>query len=349
MNAYKVPSKEDGNKSQNTLPLNQFSLAGKSGELKDKAVSPDPLLGELALKGQATVWYGRPNSGKTLIALSLILGAVESGSIEPSQIYYCNLDDSSDGLAIKAELFDEWGINMLAQGYEKLTLTKLLECLNAMADDPAIDLSGHLFVFDTLKKLVDLMHKKQASDFANLVRRLVGKGATVLALAHTNKHPGADGKQIPAGTSDIIDDLDCAFVIGADDKDGSRHVSFSCVKRRGNVADKAVYTFDSTADISYQERLVSVTPGRVDLQAEYEVGGPSDDDLYVSIENAIIYGTNPSKMSIVKQVAKSPLGVSERQVLYALEAGTGERWTFDRKAHGRMVYRVLEADPTPDG
>ena len=52
-------------------------------------------------------------------------------------------------------------------------------------------LSGYVFIFDTLKKFVDVINKKNAKDFLKLMRKLSTKGATVCLLGHTNKYTDA--------------------------------------------------------------------------------------------------------------------------------------------------------------
>lgn len=54
------------------------------------------------------------------------------------------------------------------------------------------------------------MDNGKSSDFAKVIRQFSLKGGTVIALSHANKHPGADGRTVYSGTTDIVDDFDCA-------------------------------------------------------------------------------------------------------------------------------------------
>ena len=69
------------------------------------------------------------------------------------------------------------------------------------------DLGGSVLFVDTLKKIPDLMSKSSVKEFFNLTRTLTGKGATVVLLAHANKHP-ANGKIIFEGVGDVESDCD---------------------------------------------------------------------------------------------------------------------------------------------
>ena len=53
-----------------TNPLDSFSLRGQSKELEKTIAEQIPILGQLALKAQAAVFYAAPNTGKTLITLN---------------------------------------------------------------------------------------------------------------------------------------------------------------------------------------------------------------------------------------------------------------------------------------
>src|SRR5690554_4837108 len=118
-----------------------------------------------------------------------------------------------------------------------------------------------ILVLDTLKKFADLMDKQAGSRFMNHVREFVSHGGTVIMLAHTNKHRDADGKLVFAGTSDVVDDIDCAYIIDvleAGPLDQSKTVIFENFKSRGDVADKATYRYSTFKGQSCNALLESV-------------------------------------------------------------------------------------------
>jgi hypothetical protein len=79
-----------------------------------------------------------------------------------------------------------------------------LQKLNATATD----LGEFVFIFDTLKKMTDVINKREAKVLYTLLRSLSTKGATIILLGHTNKHLGLDGKTIFEGTGDLRADVD---------------------------------------------------------------------------------------------------------------------------------------------
>ena len=334
-----------------TNPMNKHSLLGSADELKKYAVAQLLLLGSICLLGEATVWYGKYNTGKTIILLHLIDDAVRSKRIDPSNIYYVNADDSTPGLAEKARLFDDLGAHMLAPGHKDFnTNTLIIRMEEMIASDSA---RGVFIVVDTLKKFVDVMDKKSVRAFTSLIRRFAMRGGTFLALAHTNKRDGPDGKPIPEGTADILSDFDCGYLLapaGEVKSTGERVVEFTCVKSRGRAAQMAQYAYDPDPDLSYTERLCSVREVDPNDEVERVADNPEESYIIENIELCIRHGSL-TKMAILK-TAWMATKVSRRTVLGVLEQYTGDdpkthRWNYARREHGRMEYFLLT--PPSDG
>ena len=247
-------------------PLLKYSLLGSAAKLRESAQQQKPLLGSVCLTGEATVWYASYNTGKTLLCLSQIVDAVRTGAVDPSKVFYANADDSKQGLADKEELFDDLGIHMLAPGLEGFETDRLITAMQEMIASDGCH--GFVIVIDTLKRFVDVMEKSKIRVFTGLVRRFVMAGGTFLALAHTNKRPGKDGKPIPEGTADVLSDFDCAYLLqGLDDElTGERIVQFECVKSRGPAVRRAAYAYDASEMLTYVDRLCSIR--EVDYDAD---------------------------------------------------------------------------------
>lgn len=227
-------------------PLATYSLRGSAAEFERMATEATPLLGELCMSGQATIWYAPPNAGKTLITLKLLIDAVANGRINAANAYYINADDSSAGFAAKMRLMDDIGVHTLAPGFKSLKAENLKDVLFEVASrDKA---RGTLIILDTVKKFVSLMDKSKSSQFNQVCRQVVMRGGSILGLAHTTKSPNSSGKLRYAGTTDMIDDFDAAYVITPLDADEGRDekvVLFEALKRRGDNAQNAAYAYVS--------------------------------------------------------------------------------------------------------
>lgn len=102
------------------------------------------------------------------------------------------------------------------------------------------------------------MDKRAASSFGNVARQFVLAGGTLICLAHTNKHKNADGKGVYAGTSDIVDDCDCVFMIdkiseSEDFFSKTIKVEFTNKKSRGNNANKIGFSYEKSIDCHYSD------------------------------------------------------------------------------------------------
>lgn len=336
-------------------PLDRYSLRGRSQEVEKNAIAQVPLLGNIALQGQFTAIYAAPNAGKTLIVLHLLIEAITQGGINSAKVYYINVDDDSNGLLTKLRIAEEYGFHMLAEGYRDFTAAGFLTLMREMIEfDQA---RGVVIIFDTLKKVVDLMSKERSSAFTRVARQFVLKGGTLVGLAHTNKNPGADGKPIFSGTSDLRDDADCAYTarpLPIEASGSEKAVVFENIKRRGNVAFEAAYSYTVEPNASYHELLASVRS--VDpLQLPTLIAAETarnDEDVIATALECIAAGVN-TKMRLAETVAQRA-GVSKRRAVRVIEKYTGaartlHRWNFVVGERGAKVFRILDATPATLG
>ena len=143
--------------------------------------------------------------------MSELPSAVLEGRLRGEDAFYVAADDNPAGVLEKIEWLGPYGVHVLAPGFLDFDPKHLTKLLQEMIDQ---DKARNAFVIlDTLKKAVSLMDKREASGFADFARRFVMRGGTFLGLAHTNKRTDKDGRPIFAGTSDILDDFDCAYTI----------------------------------------------------------------------------------------------------------------------------------------
>lgn len=328
-------------------PLLRFTLRGQAARLDQESTRQVPLLGTFCLMGQGTVLAAPPNAGKTLITLALLIEAIEEGRIRGEDAVYVDADDSTQGVAEKVRLLDEFGVHVVAEGYNGFRAGLLAGALEEMIADGSA--RGKFLILDTFKKFTQLMDKRDTGRFTAVARRFVLTGGTLLCLSHTNKHQDANGRNVFAGVSDIIDDLDCAYVVDVKPgDDGERVATFTNKKRRGNVPDALAYAYSQAPEISYVERLTSVH--KVDARIEGEAEGKApDEEILESIALTIHHGRDRGKMEIVRMVSGFEK-VSRRRVLKLLEAHTGDdpaanRWRHVVRAHGKFTYELLGPPP----
>ncbi|TPG13199.1 AAA family ATPase [Sphingomonas oligophenolica] len=330
-----------------TNPLTCYSLRGESQAFREQAIEATPLLGDLCLNGQVTVWFAAPNAGKTLIALNLLIEAVRAGRIAGHNAYYVNADDGSEGMATKMELMDDLGVHTLSPGFREFKANLLVPKLIQMAERD--EARGVFVLVDTAKKFTSLMDKKLASAYGDACRQVAMRGGAVLNLAHVNKAPKPDGTPQFAGTTDLVDDADAAYMLSPVEeagKPGEKIVEFRNFKRRGDNAQSAAFGYAAEDGVGYVERLSSVRPIDLDTLDNFKrVEIQRVDEDVVAIIAACIADGHNTKMVLGKEAADRG-GITGREAYRIIERYTGDdplqhRWQFTTKARGAKVFALL--------
>ncbi len=242
---------------KSAFDISQFVLNGQSTNMEENMLKDAFILGRMAILGQWTVFYAKPNAGKTLLTIWLLIQAIKDGKINGKDVYYINADDNHKGLVHKLKLAEHYGFNMLAPSYNGFKPEMLTNILMHLVKSNAA--SGKVVILDTLKKFNDIMQKSQSSVFGEAIRAFISHGGSVIALAHVNKHRGADNKVIFSGTSDIVDDADCAYTLDIiKEESGIRTVNFENFKSRGDNALNASFEYSYKEGDTYQTRLNSI-------------------------------------------------------------------------------------------
>ncbi len=244
--------------------MTKFSLTGLSAEMEKQMLEDRFILGRMAIFGQSSAFYAKPNTGKTLIVMKLISEAIASGEINGNDVFYVNADDTYKGILYKTKIAEKYKFHIVAPSHkgangEIFKSDKLVVYLKSMIETDQA--KGKIFILDTVKKFTDLMSKKNCSNFGEAVRQFVSHGGSVIMLAHANKHRDDDQKIVYSGTADLVDDADCAYTIDViqDDPGGMRTVKFENFKSRGDVVLEAFYQYDYLPGTNYFDRLDSVT------------------------------------------------------------------------------------------
>ena len=129
---------------------------------------------------------------------------------------------------------------------------------------------------------------------------------------------------------------------------------FENIKRRGNVAFEAAYSYTVEPNASYHELLASVRsvdPLQLPTLIAAETARNDEDVIATAIE-CIAAGVN-TKMRLAETVAQRA-GVSKRRAVRVIEKYTGadrtlHRWNFVVGERGAKVFRILDATPATLG
>ena len=258
---------------------------------------------------------------------------------------YINVDDDLSGVIQKNSYAEEYGFNMLAEGHRNFTASSFLELMADMtANNQA---NGVIIVLDTLKKFANLMDKVNSSKLTKVIRGFIMKGGSVIALAHANKRPDVDGKPIFTGTTDILDDFDCAYrMYPIDGEPDLKTIEFENIKRRGDVPSVVAYSYSDESGISYTERFLTVQ--QVDdaqlnafkLTAELK----SDTEIINVVTTCITEGIN-TKTKLAFAVSERA-GIGQGKAIKFIDKYTGEdtaihKWAYSVGQKGAKSFTVL--------
>jgi hypothetical protein len=331
-----------------TNALTRYSLTLHRDEVARTAVDQVHVLGRLALTNQLTAIFGPPAIGKSLMMMSLMLDAITQGKLKAGDVFYLDCDTNPTGLLEKIDLAATYGFNVVSDGYLEFSSRKFLEVLDELiAKDQA---SGKLLILDTLKKFVSIMDKERSSAFANRLRRFSKAGGACVALAHVNKHGTADGKPIYAGTSDILEDFDCAYLmyeVASDAGAQTKSVMFENIKARGDVARQASYRYSIREGLTYIELLESVAPvddaelAAIERSEILRADAALIDAIRTCIERGILMKMELSEAAAMRAKAtkRAALSVIDK---YCGTDRTRHLWNFAVHERGAKKYFLLD-------
>lgn len=312
--------------------LNAFKL---TEDEVNELVDPEWIYKDLIIKGHLIVIPADPGAGKTTIMLH-VAGEI-AGNYE---VVYVNADVGSGDVKVMQHQADRKGFSLLLPDMKAgLSIMDVVNRLIEMNDD-SMDYSGFVFIFDTFKKMVDVINKGKSKELFNTLRGLTAKGVTIVLLAHCNKYPDEDGHPIYEGVGDTRSDCDdLIYLIPKKNEDGSMTVSTDplhpTAKRRGNHQP---ITFNLTA-----EREVSRADVYVDTQSQVaDARQRQKDETIIDAINESIRAGSYRRTEIVGWCQERRIA-GRRAVEGVLDRHEGKLWTCQRGFQNNThIYMLIQ-------
>jgi hypothetical protein len=251
--------------------------------------SPEWIIPNLIISGHIILIPAEPNGGKTTIMFYLAGVMAEQGY----EVFYVNVDISGGDAKPLVDIAKNLNFGLMLPDMKTglsidHVIHKLVELSksNKRFDDT-------VFIFDTVKKMVNVMSKDAAKRFFQLMRTLSAKGMTVILLGHTNKHPDNEGKPIYEGTGDMRADVDeLIYLVPQRNDDKSMIVTTVPDKQRGSFKP---ISFNIAAD-----RTVTILGDAIDtIAANKEANVVIKDEPIINAIRAAIDAGNTSQQVIV--------------------------------------------------
>lgn len=250
---------------------------------------PQWIIPNLIISGHVVLIPAEPNGGKTTIMFYLA-GLMAKQNYK---VFYVNVDISGGDAKPLVKIARDCGFNLLLPDMK--TGLSIDNVIHKLLESTSLDtrFDDTIFIFDTVKKLVNVMSKDAAKRFFTLMRTLSAKGMTIILLAHTNKYTDKEGKPIYEGTGDMRADVDdLIYLVPKRNEDKSMVVTTMPDKQRGSFEP---ISFNITSD-----RTVSVLGDVIDTLAANKFAKEVEKDRPIidAIKSAIEAGNSTQKAII---------------------------------------------------
>ena len=197
----------------------------------DQIADPTWIIKDLIISGHIVLIPAEPNGGKTTIMFDQAGEMTKKGY----EVFYVNADISGGDAKPMVKQAKANGFTLMLPDMKlNMSINTVFKKLDEISKtEDRYD--NVVFIFDTLKKIIDVIIKSQAKKLFMLLRKLSAKGMTIVLLAHTNKYKDDEGAPIYEGTGDMRSDVDdLIYLIPQKHDDGSMIVTTKPDKQRGS-------------------------------------------------------------------------------------------------------------------
>lgn len=283
---------------------------------------------KLIVSGSLTVIVAEPNGGKTTVMMHI----AEQLSLSGYEVIYINVDASGAQIKDFHNRSKKSGFVIIAPDLHADQSAETVKDQIKKLSESNEDISNNVFILDTLKKFSNLLNKSDAKDFMKILRRLTARGATIIALGHTNKYLDQNKNPIYEGVGDIKNDCDnLIYFIPQKQPDGSLIVSTSTEngKRRFEIKDIS-FKVDSNLDVEVLDSYLDLTEEIIN-QRNQERDAPIIEKIKETI------GTNKYSQEDLLVLIKTK--ITRRECLRVLKAYP-EFWDVSNGGRSKKIYRL---------
>ena len=308
-----------------------------SDEVMSEIANPEWVYENLVIRGHILALPGAPGAGKTTIMNYVSCELVNQGF----RVIYVNCDVSGGDAKYWHELARTNGIELLLPNLAGLTMDDVIVELYKISEDLHSDYSKHIFVFDTLKKMTDVINKNLAKKLYSLFRALSAKGITIILLAHTNKYKDSDGEYIYEGTGDLKSDCDdMVYLIPSKNSDGSMTVSTRPSDKVRGAFKPITFTILPDRSVRREENFIDTAKLRA-IKTQLDFDQPTIEAINAAIEHG------HERTGEIKEYCKDSYAIGWRTVKAALDRYSNkfdDPYLWEREKlfkNGAIVYRKV--------
>ena len=309
-------------------------------EQVDAISQPKWIYENLIIQGHLIAIPAPPNGGKTTLMMGIAPEIVRKGY----RVVYVNADISGTDAKMAYAQAMTGGFELLTPDFVMdddgcgLSMSDVVELLEDMSGTDA-DFSSIVFIFDTLKKMTDVIQKSEAKQLYQTLRKLTARGATVICLCHTNKYKDGEGNLVYEGTGDLRADVDELIYLYPNKRsDGSTLVSTQPDKVRGAFR-KITFEISKDREVSLRDKFVDVM-GQIAWQ-ELE---KKDAIEIEAIDEVLSDKKAHSRTDIIAALKENPACRGRDSVRKVLDRYDGRKWVSRRGDKNSQMYVMLSME-----
>lgn len=306
-------------------------------EQLEQWANPSWVYPNLIIENHLVSIHADAGAGKTTILMHLCCEIAKS-----HKVFYVNADLSGGDAHRYRAMADSAGFQLLLPdfmpGLSMRDVVKRLESINGTN----ADLSGTVWVFDTFKKLCDVIQKQQVKELLGLLRGLAAKGATIILLGHNNKHRDQDGNSVYEGTGDVRSDVDeLIFLTHIKEPDGSMTVTTKPDKVRGDFSPMS-FRIGADRSVTLLDQVVDVATRRI------QEDQLRDDGEVIDVIRDFLQSKTTIKQKEIVAHCREQTGVGRRAIVKVLDrycGGTNSKWCRIKGDNNSWLYKLDGPSP----
>ena len=283
----------------------------------------------LIIKGMINAIIAEPGAGKTTVMEHIAIRLAKRNDL---RVTYVNADISTGAAKDYAIRMHEAGVfDRIDYLVPDLRDGKSMRQIVADITERAAagqSFADEIWIFDTLKKMTDVLNKSSGAKLYDMLRSMCGKGATVVLLGHTNKYADKEtGLHVYEGTGDLKSDCDVLLYLDMDRKPGEKVdewlLSTREEKCRGIREDITIKINGKTRQIEFLDGYIDIAQKRNNEKFALE-----NDSTIEAIWLEL--GKGQVKSSDLLKALRVDHGISRRQAEKVLKKYTGERFILSK-------------------
>lgn len=322
----------------------EFKVKGKEIEENENSVL---LYKGITRENQLTIIVAPPNAGKSAIMFFRVSPDLAKVG---KKVLYIDVDSAASDRALMYKFSEQHKFTFInPDAKKKKSTSDLIERLHSLSYSEN-DLKEYVFIIDTLKKLNDMMSKSDTKKTMDVFKRLVGKGATVIVMAHSNKFADKQGDWVYEGTNDMLSEPDALIYLYFEKNGETKDVVITSYpyKERAEIGQATFLIKGGERDLTNINDLVTKKKEVIDVKLDgKEYKGMTGKkhtvkDVRTKIDKVLLFQENDWMCRTDIESKLKGIVSREKITAFLAEYSEGKRshYKFKKGSNNKYFYKV---------